>query len=79
MPLQQDYRDLLESIVHCRPMVRDHESRTILIARVSDCVERIRQFSRRYPEIPPADQQFLRNTARDLGRLRRQHLRVERH
>ena len=72
----QDYRDLLESLSHCRPLVTDHASRTILIARVTSCQDSIRAFVRRYPDLPQAEHRFLRAASRDLDRLRRSQLRI---
>jgi hypothetical protein len=73
----QDYRELLEALSHCRPLVTDHASRTTLIARVTSCKDSIRVFQRRYPDLPPDERRFLRAAARDLDRLRRAHLRLD--
>lgn len=75
--LPQDYRELLETLSHCRPLVTDHASRATLIARVASCQDGIRVFRRRYPDLPPDEQRFLRAAARDLDRLRRAHLRLD--
>jgi hypothetical protein len=74
----QDYRELLEALSHCRPLVTDHASRTTLIARVTSCKDSIRAFHRRHPDLPPDEHRFLRAAERDLDRLRRAHLRVDR-
>jgi hypothetical protein len=75
----RDYRDLLETLSHCRPLVTDHTSRTTLIARVTSCKDSIRAFYRRYPDLPQAEHRFLRAAERDLDRLRRTHLRIDIH